>query len=204
MFQGLHLFGSMNAVRCTQRGKGSNQHWSFALIWYRQWWLPATGFHMAWNVGPPFWTWIRVAIGGMVLHNIPNKEKLLRMLSQQEKLWLKSVGMRNVLLFWISCLRGQQWTDTGPLKCWDFWRLTVIKFIYKCQKCCCSIMMTPGHTQVCTPMMQSHNLDKQCCHTQNAVLTLHHYISISLILLTFISWMGHPCPIKCKFLQTNG
>jgi hypothetical protein len=129
MFEGLYLYGAMLADKCTQRGKGSNQHSSFALIWYRHWWLPATDFHMGWNVGPPFWTWIQVAVGGMVPHNIPNKEKNLRIHCQEEKLWLQSVGMRNVLLFWISYIGGQQWTVTGPRKCWEFWRFTVIKFI---------------------------------------------------------------------------
>jgi len=69
---------------------------------------------------------------------------------------------------------------------------------------CCSIMMMPGHTQVCTPLRQSQNLDRQCYHTLCAVLTSRHYISTSLILLTFINRTGCHCPFKCKFLQTRG
>ena len=201
----LYLFGAMHADKCTQRGKGSSQHWSFALIWYRRWWLPATDFHRGWNVGPPFWTWIQVAFGGTVPHNIPKKEKNLRMHCQQEKLWLQSIGMRNVLLFWISCLGGgsselllvcgNAEISEGPLSS---------RSSDKCQKCCCSIMMMPGHTQVCTPLRQSQNLDRQCYYTHCAVLTSYHYISTSLILLTFINRTGCLWPFKCKFSQTRG
>jgi hypothetical protein len=127
MFRGLYLFGAMHADRCTQRSKERNQHWSFVLIWYRRWWLPTTDFHMGWNVGPPFgleskWQLVEQC------HTTSRIKKKLRMHCQQEKWWLHSVGMINVLLFWISCV-GVQWTVTGPRKCWEFWRLTVIKFI---------------------------------------------------------------------------
>ena len=50
----------------------------------------------------------------------------------------------------------------------------------KCPKCC-SFMMVPSHSQVCTPLRPSQNLDRVCCHTHQSVLILHCQIFTCLV-----------------------
>jgi hypothetical protein len=120
----------MNADRCTQRGKGSNQSTLILFIDMIQKMMASCHkFSQEMKCGStilnltPSGSWCN----GATLH--PKERRNLRMHCQQENSWLQSFEMRNVLLLWISCLGGQQWTVTAVLKHWELWRLTVIKFI---------------------------------------------------------------------------
>jgi hypothetical protein len=107
---------------------------------------------------------------GTIWH--PQERKNSRVCHLHEKSWLQYF-MRKVLFLWT---RGEQWTLTAVMKHYKVWMLTFMKFIPQEKWQCCYSMTMPGHSQVCTPLRPSQNVDVQCCCTYRTVLTSHHHI----------------------------